>query len=895
MHPFKLLVLTGIVPVLAVKDYLFRKCDQNPFCHRNRHYAVEAQRPDFVTPYTLANLDTADPAHITGTLVKSVGDQTVDLSLLIEIKTDNTVHFVVDEPNRKLDNPALQASRYSPAGDILDHSQVSKLKPTKNVKVSKKDGAVTISFGDGNEVEITLSPFKARLLHKGTEQVALNNRQLLNFEQLRKKDSNDGWNSWELQDNAWSDSFDGKTDEKSRGPEAVALDIDFSNYKHVFGIPEHADSLSLKETNSESGHSEPYRLFNVDIFEYETQSPMPMYGSIPFMMASKTDSATGVFWLNGADTYVDVSKSSQGVGSHWISEAGKLDFYLFVDDKPAHVLEAYGKLTGMAALPQAFAIGYHQCRWNYNSQSDVLEVNANFDEASLPYDVIWLDVEYTDAKKYFTWNKDQFPEPVEMLGELDETKRKLVTIIDPHIKAEKSYFVYDDLVNKNFAVQDRANKPYEGHCWPGNSVWVDSMNPAASEYWASLYAFGNDLGGDALNLHIWNDMNEPSVFSGPETTAPKYLLHHGGWEHRDLHNVYGQTLTNRTFDGMLSRYNGEQRPFILTRSYYAGSQRIAAMWTGDNQADWAYLKEATPMILTSGIAGMPFSGADVGGFFNNPDSELLTRWYQAGAFYPFFRGHAHIDSARREPYLAEEPYKSAISNALHLRYQLLPQFYSAFYEASQTLAPVMRPLFFEFPEEEAVYAIDDEFLIGDSLLAKPVVDRGAKSIDVVLPGGGVYYDYFTGKAHRANKITVPTELESIPLFVRGGKIITRRDRHRRSAELMANDPYTLVVAVDDSGRASGKLYTDDGISYGYEKGHYALAEFVYESGQLKNKVTHADKAFNDLNIERIIVYGAQASTAHAGKTKFDLEQTDAGFIVRNPRFKIAENWTLTFK
>lgn len=892
MHPLKLFVLIGLAPALAVKDYLFRKCDQNPFCNRNRLYAVEAAAPDFVSPYSLTSLDVSEPSRLNGVISKSAGNDIVDLTLLIEITTDDTVHLVLDEPNRKVDSNVLTSERYSPAGEILDASQASSRKPSSSIKVTTKNGGYSVCFGDENRVEIESQPFRVRLLRKDTEQIVLNERQLLNFEQLREKDSEKGWNSWESKKDAWTDQFDGKTDNKLRGPEAVALDVDFPGYKHVFGIPEHADSLSLKDTNTQDGHSEPYRLFNVDIFEYETQSPMPMYGSIPFMLASKTDGAAGVFWLNAADSYVDVSRSADRTDTHWMSETGKLELYLIVGDTPASVIESYGKLTGMAALPQSFAIAYHQCRWNYNSQADVLDVNANFDEAAMPYDVIWLDIEYTDAKKYFTWNEDQFPNPEEMLAELDETKRKLVTIIDPHIKAVSGYPVYEQLVAKKYAVQNTEGGPFEGHCWPGNSVWVDSLNPAASEYWASLYALGNKLGGNAKNLHIWNDMNEPSVFSGPETTAPKHLVHSGGWEHRDVHNVYGQTLTNRTFDGIIDRYQGEQRPFILTRSYFAGSQRIAAMWTGDNQADWKYLREATPMILTSGIAGMPFAGADVGGFFNNPDSELLTRWYQAGAFYPFFRGHAHIDAARREPYLAEEPFRSAIADALHLRYQLLPFFYTAFYEASQSLAPVMRPLFFEIPEDESLYAIDDQFFIGDALLAKPIAHPGVEQIDVMLPGGGVYYDYFTGIAHVGPTVSVRAELNTIPLFIRGGKIVPRRDRKRRSAELMLKDPFTLVIAVDSDGNASGELYVDDGVSYAYEKGDYVLTAFEYSDGKLKNKVKHVGGQFKSLQIERIIFFGHSAASATANKKSFDVVTNENGFTVRNPGLKIGENWTL---
>ncbi|KAK3104246.1 glucosidase II, partial [Teratosphaeriaceae sp. CCFEE 6253] len=206
--------------------------------------------------------------------------------------------------------------------------------------------------------------------------------------------------------------------------------------------------------------------------------------------------------------------------------------------------------------------------------------------------------------------------------------------------------------SKDLAVHNKDDNIYEGWCWPGSSYWIDCFSPKARDWWKGLFRY-DKFKGSAKNTFIWNDMNEPSVFNGPETTMPKDNIHHGGWEHRDVHNINGLTLINATYDALLARDKDEDkhpvRPFVLTRSFFAGSQRMGAMWTGDNQAAWPHLEASIPMILSMGISGFPFAGADVGGFFGNPSKELLTRWYQAGAFYPFFRGHAHIDTRRREP------------------------------------------------------------------------------------------------------------------------------------------------------------------------------------------------------------------------------------------------------
>jgi alpha 1,3-glucosidase len=162
------------------------------------------------------------------------------------------------------------------------------------------------------------------------------------------------------------------------------------------------------------------------------------------------------------------------------------------------------------------------------------------------------------------------------------------------------------------------------------------------EWWAGKFAL-DQYKGSTKDLYIWNDMNEPSVFNGPEVTMQKDLIHHGGVEHREVHNAFGMSYHAATADGIKRRNN--ERPFVLSRAFFAGTQRVGPIWTGDNKADWDHLRVSIPMVLTLGLTGLTFSGADVGGFFENPDAELMTRWYQLGIYYPFFRGHAHLAGA----------------------------------------------------------------------------------------------------------------------------------------------------------------------------------------------------------------------------------------------------------
>lgn len=662
---------------------------------------------------------------------------------------------------------------------------------------------------------------------------------------------------------------------------------------------------------------------------------MTLYGSIPFMQAHRKGSTVGVLWLNAAETWIDIVKHQTSnnplslgadgkttTQTHWFSESGQLDVFVFLGPTPYDVTKSYGELTGFTQLPQHFAIAYHQCRWNYVTDEDVRDVDRKFDMYQIPYDVIWLDIEYTDGKKYFTWDPQTFPDPIGMQKQLDDSERKLVFIIDPHIKNEGNYPIVDELKSKGLAVSNKDGKIYDGWCWPGSSHWVDCFNPAAVTWWINLFKYDN-FKGTASNSFLWNDMNEPSVFNGPETTMPKDNIHYGGWEHRDVHNVNGLTFVNATYEALLERKKGElRRPFILTRSFYVGSQRQGAMWTGDNQATWGHLAISLPMVLNNGIAGFPFAGADVGGFFGNPSKELLTRWYQAGAFYPFFRAHAHIDTRRREPYMAGEPHMSIITQALRLRYQLLPAWYTEFHRASVDGSPIVRPQYYVHPSDEQGFAIDDQLYLGSTgLLAKPVVHEGATSVDIYIADDEKYYDYFdftiyqgAGKRH-----TVNAPLEKIPLLMQGGHIIPRKDRPRRSSGLMKYDPLTLVVVLGKDGQAEGELYVDDGETFDYEKGAFIHRQFTFSGSSLSSvdqgvsgaKTAKYLKEMAEVQVEKVIIVGAPndwkdkpdvlvledgASSGVKANLEWHSQQGDKASyaIVKKPGVSITKSWKIDF-
>lgn len=952
---------------MSVKHENFKTCAQSGFCKRNRALADDATAAtsSWKSPYQLDSKSIKfDRGQFTGTVFKTLKDgEKRALPLTITFLESGLARVVLDEEKRQKGDIELRHSskaRKERYNDVDKWAIVGGLDPSKSAAIGgSESGTTVVKYGPvaGYEAVIKHSPFGIDFKRDGHTHIRFNERGLLNMEHWRQKidppEQKEGEESppedpnKEDESTWWDESFGGNTDSKPRGPESIGLDISFPGYEHVYGIPEHASSLSLKETRGGDGkYSDPYRLYNSDVFEYELDSPMTLYGAIPFMQAHRKDSTVGVLWLNAAETWVDIIKNRHTANqlslgtvgtvdtqTHWFSESGLLDVVIFLGPSPQEIAQKYGALTGYTQLPQSFAIAYHQCRWNYVTDTDIIDVDRRMDKHKIPYDVIWLDIEYTDGKKYFTWDPLTFPNPEHMHKTLDKHERKQVVIIDPHIKNTGDYPVVEELKSKDLAVHNKEGNIYEGWCWPGSSHWIDAFNPKAIEWWKSLFQY-NKFKGTFKNTFLWNDMNEPSVFNGPETTMPKDNLHHGSWEHRDVHNVNGLTFVNATYEALLHRDDsdkkyGPRRPFVLTRSFYVGSQRMGAMWTGDNLAEWSHLKVSIPMILNQGISGFPFAGADVGGFFGNPSKELLTRWYQAGAFYPFFRGHAHIDTRRREPYVAGEPYTGIMTAALRLRYALLPAWYTAFHEASTTGAPILRPNFYVHPGDEKGFALDDQYYVGSTgLLSKPVTAEGQDKVDIYLADGETYYDYFdytahTGKAGRTVSISAP--LERIPLLMQGGHIIPRRDRPRRSSGLMRYDPFTLVVVVGKDGNAEGTLYLDDGESFDYEQGGFIHRKFTFSSAT--NTLSSEDiasfkgaktpifeKAMKDVTVEKIILVNAPSglkgkqTVAVSEEKDGKSEKTNdvklgyvgatngaaAWAVVKDPKVRVASGWKIEF-
>lgn len=936
-HTFSLLCFVFLILFLASvsawKKDEFRNCNQTPFCSRARSrkanscslIAVDVSIfdgdlvaklvPKNTPPKVEQNPDSNEEDSDHG----SQDPASNPLLLSISAYQDGILRLKIDEdpslnpPKKRFDLPSVIVPEFLEKKLWLQRFSEEKIDGNSGFS-----SLVVVYLGNGYEAVLRKDPFEVfvRENNGGKRVISLNSHGLFDFEQLRVKKEGDNW----------EENFRGHTDTRAYGPQSISFDVSFHGADYVYGIPEHATSLALKPTRGpEIDFSEPYRLFNLDVFEYLHESPFGLYGSIPFMLShGKEHGTTGFFWLNAAEMQIDVLGAGWDAGESrlslpsdqkridtlWMGEAGVIDAFFFVGPGPKDVVRQYVSVTGMPAMPQLFATAYHQCRWNYRDEEDVYHVDSKFDEHDIPYDVLWLDIEHTDGKKYFTWDRVLFPNPEEMQNKLAAKGRRMVTIVDPHIKRDDSYYIHKEASEKGHYVKDASGKDYDGWCWPGSSSYLDMLSPEIREWWADKFSYKNYVGSTS-SLYIWNDMNEPSVFNGPEVTMPRDALHIGGVEHREIHNAYGYYFHMGTASGLEKRGEGKDRPFVLSRAFFAGSQRYGAIWTGDNTAEWEHLRVSVPMVLSMGLTGIIFSGADVGGFFGNPEPELLVRWYQLGAYYPFFRAHAHHDTKRREPWLFGERNTALMRDAIHNRYMLLPYFYTLFREANTTGVPVMRPLWMEFPADEAAFNNDEAFMVGNSILVQGVYSERAKHASVYLPGGQSWYDMRSGTAYKGGMIhKLEVSEESVPAFQKAGTIIPRKDRYRRSSTQMVHDPYTLVIALNSSQSAEGELYVDDGKSFEFQRGAFIHRRFIFSNGKLTS--LNVAPAGNDGRlftsvcvIERIILLGypswPKSALIEASNKEVEMEmgplrpdgsRAASVLTIRKPNVRISDDWSI---
>lgn len=582
-----------------------------------------------------------------------------------------------------------------------------------------------------------------------------------------------------------------------------------------------------------------------------------MYVAIPFYLVHRSDEATasshGVLLDSFGAARFDVG-ATRPDRLVLETDGDGLDLIVFPGPTPADVIARFTGRVGRTPRPPLWALGHHQSRWSYANETQVRRVAEELRERGIPTDAIHLDIDYMDGYRVFTWHPKRFPAPAQLAEEMRRQGFRLVAIVDPGVKKDPDYEVYREGLTRDHFCTDRNDRVTTLRVWPGDSVLPDFNRAEVRAWWSEQHRALLDAGVSG----IWNDMNEPagwksdlrlgrvmlpyrqqdlSAMQQAPPAAPELRV-----AHERVRNLYGYQECRAT-RAALENAHPDERPFVLSRSGYAGIQRFAAIWTGDNLARWPHLRESIPMLLNLSLSGVAFCGADIGGFALSCTPELYARWIQLGAFYPFARTHSMWAKKRQEPWRFGPEIEAIAKAALEFRMALMPHLYGLFCESERSGAPVWRPLFYEFPGDAEAAKIEDQFMLGSELMVAPVVTRGARERRVYLPEGRWFAWGDDAQYLGPRWIRVAAPLDSIPLFARAGAIVPMRGAVRHAGEI-PDPPLRLEIFPEAEGFA--RLVEDDGLSLAYQRGGEATRDVrlrAHAAGRLRLEIGRREGDF----------------------------------------------------
>ncbi|MEU5593941.1 TIM-barrel domain-containing protein [Streptomyces sp. NPDC020298] len=549
-----------------------------------------------------------------------------------------------------------------------------------------------------------------------------------------------------------------------------------------------------------------YRLWNTDPGRAFAPGDDPLYITMPVQLVVSDAATHLVFHDTSWDGTVTLCEGKEGAGSghdragrsELRVDGGPLRCWVMVG-APARVLHVWASLTGAPALPPAWALGHQHARWGFGSEQEVRRIVAGYLERGLPLDAVHLDIDHHDAHQVFTVDQERFPKLPVLAEELRRDGIRLVSIVDPAVKAAVGNAVYDGGAAVDAFVRDASGRAVRGVVWAGESVYPDFTHARVRKWWGGLYEerLAQGFAG------FWHDMNEPTSFNAfGESTLPRSARHSlegRGGDHREAHNVYALCMARAGYEG-LRELAPRQRPFFFSRSGWAGMQRYGGTWSGDVATGWPGLRASLSLVLGLGLCGVPYSGPDVGGFDGSPSPELYLRWFQLGAYLPLFRTHASLRAGRREPWEFGAEVLEHARGALLERRRLLPYFMTLAHVARRTGAPYVRPLWWGAPEDRALRECGDAFLLGDCLLVAPVLDPGVDRRAVQLPRGR-WYDTVTEQAFEGPaQVRVDAPLSRIPVLARAGAVLPVRGD---------DGGLELEVWAPDRGRTGSGLVVPD--------------------------------------------------------------------------------------
>jgi alpha-glucosidase len=547
----------------------------------------------------------------------------------------------------------------------------------------------------------------------------------------------------------------------------------------------------------------------------------PMYASVPWVIIKQVNRYVGLL-LNaaGAAFLRTPPPSARGPTDRrlWFgAPEGEPELFIIVGPTLAELTEKLQRWVGVTPRPPLWALGHQQCRWGYKSQAELDELAAQFEHHAIPNDGLWLDIDYMRGFRVFTVSDEHWPDLQGGLARLRERGYRVVPILDPGVKLDPGYEVYDDGELRRMFCQNPEGRAYVGYVWPGQTVFPDFSLQRVRDWWAERVAAFARLGFDGA----WVDMNDPSTGA---TENIDMLFDRGRKSHASYHNQYGAGMAEATRAGF-ERARPDERAFVLSRSAFIGTGRFAAVWTGDNISNWVHLRKCIEVSLHLALSGIPFNGPDVPGFGDDPDAELAVAWYKVCFLFPFLRNHSQKGARFQEPWTFGKSSK-IIRRYIRLRYKLLPYLYQLFVEQERRGAAILRPLFYDHADapELPLGEIADQFAIGPALLQAPIVTPGTYARRVVLPRA-TWFDARNGAFCRGNRsLSVRCALGETPLYIRAGSLIPMQVGVRTDNSNDLSD-IELHVFCPPGDSASLDYTYDDGHSRAYQRGEESVARF----------------------------------------------------------------------
>ncbi len=614
---------------------------------------------------------------------------------------------------------------------------------------------------------------------------------------------------------------------------------EISPKEHFFGLGDKPCDLNIRGRRLE--------MWGADHYAFHEHSD-PLYKNIPFFLGLNEGSSYGIFYDNTARSYFDFGATDENI-LLFGADRGMMDYYFIHAPSPVDIIAAYTRLTGLPPLPPLWSLGYHQSKWSYGSADAVHTLTEKFRKEHIPCDAVHLDIHHMKQYESFTWDPSMFPAPHKLVSYLDQRGIKAVTIVNPGIKNDRHSAIWRSGYQYNCFCRRHDGSLLEGAAWPGSCNFPDYTDPYVRDWWADL--FESNVAQVGIR-GMWVDMNEPVIF--PDKTFPddtRHFFDGRPCSHVKAHNVYGHCMAMATREGML-RHGAGRRPFVLSRSGYAGMQRFAATWTGDNCSTWEHLKMANFQCQRLATSGVSFAGSDTGGFLEHPTGELFCRWVQLASFHAFFRNHSSGEYGGQEPWLFGTKIQQHVREAIERRYRLLPYFYTQFYLYSTRGLPMIRSLALQCSHDVDTYWRGVEFFVGEHIYIVPVLNEQSGGCSLYVPEGH-WYSYWNDTCLDGVKSDswLSCDLSNIPVFVRGGAIIP----HWPVQQFVGEIPHptsTLHLWWAAHTECESHLYEDAGDGFEHEAGNFSFCTFVYRSAKdgfvLRRKKEGMGSNFHDRQI-----------------------------------------------